>query len=360
MKLLYATSVTFPSYRANRLQIRAMARAWTNLLKDNFVLGVGACADDSLAAINSTIMGEGIRSYWLAWQYLRYARREGVTHIYCREEKLLFFMVIYNQLFFKMPLAFGYELHHLVYMSFWWHRYILRHVAVVSITRAMKDVLNRGNSKDREVLVAPDAVDTSFFNEKLSREEARLKLKLPADKKIIIYTGAIIEPWKGVGVLYSASKEFGEDYLFLVLGGKPHYLAIFEKEHPKRSNFQLLGHKSHAEIPLYLRSADVAVLPNSKKSEVSRISTSPMKLFEYMASGLPIVASDLPSIREVLSKRNAVLVLPDDAAELAKGIRLLAEDGALAQQLREEALREVSSRTWEARAKQITDFLSYA
>src|SRR5262249_13241169 len=70
--------------------------------------------------------------------------------------------------------------------------------------------------------------------------------------------------------------------------------------------------------PRWLAAAAVLVLPNSRAEPISARYTSPLKLFEYMAAGRPIVASDLPSLREVLTGgRNAVLVPPDDPGALA-------------------------------------------
>lgn len=358
MKLLYTTSITLPSYRANRVQITSMARALVALLGDNFILGIGSAADDSLKGVRVISTGEGVRSYMLAWKYLRYAKREQITHIYCREEKLLFLMMLYNRFFFWLPLTFCYELHHLVYMDAWWHRIMLRMVEfIVSITSPMKQIIAKSGYPADHILVAPDAVDMILFDIKIGKDDARKKLGLPMDKKIVIYAGAIDEPWKGVGVLYEASKHFDDSYFFLILGGKPHYVEWFHSQYPPRSNFVLVGHKPHRDIPLYLRSADVAVLPNSKKNETSRISTSPMKLFEYMASGVPIVASDLPSIREILNEKNSFMVQPDVAADLTRGIRAVTENSQLGTMLATQALKDVSIYTWEARAQKIISFL---
>ncbi len=335
-----------------------MARAWTNLLGKDFMLGIGAAEKDSLRGINFITMGENIRSYKLAWKYLLYAKKNRFTHIYCREEKMLLFMLIYNQLFFRIPLTFCYELHHLMYMDAWWHKRLLKRIEyVISITRAMKDALIKYKYPNSRILVAPDAADISLFGKTVSKNEARAKLGLPLNKKIIIYTGAINEPWKGVGTLYESSKSFDDAHLFLILGGKPHYVDNFRLLYPNRPNFLLLGHKSHAEIPLYLKSADVAVLPNSNKSEVSRISTSPMKLFEYMASGVPIVASDLPSIREILNEKNAIFVEPDNSKDLVFGITRAFEHPETLEGLAKQARLDAEKYTWDKRATDIAKFI---
>lgn len=358
MKLLYATSITLPSYRANRIQIISMARAWTNLLGNEFVLGVGSMDEISAQGVNYIVMGEGVKSYSLAWKYLRYIKENEFTTVYCREEKLLFFMMLYNSLFFRMPLTFCYELHHLVYMDVWWHKFLLNRIDyLISITGTMREALVGKEYLKEHTLVAPDAADISLFDIAISRHDARAKLGLPFEKKIVMYTGDIDEPWKGVGTLYEASKNFGEEYLFVNIGSKPHHVTYFRSLYPDRPNFLLLGHKPHAEIPLYLKSADVVVLPNSGKNEISRVSTSPMKLFEYMASGTPIVASDLQSIREILNERNAILVEPDNPGSLSAGIVCTLENPEQTEALAGQARCDVEKYTWDKRAAEIVRFI---
>ena len=100
------------------------------------------------------------------------------------------------------------------------------------------------------------------------------------------------------------------------------------------------------------------MLPNTAQAAISREHTSPLKLFEYMAAGRPIVASDLPSLREVLRHGdNAWLVQPDDPAALAQGIQHLLAEPALAARLAAQAQEEVQAYTWEQRAERILSFV---
>jgi glycosyltransferase involved in cell wall biosynthesis len=111
-------------------------------------------------------------------------------------------------------------------------------------------------------------------------------------------------------------------------------------------------------MPIFQKSADILVIPNSGKEDISRLYTSPMKLFEYMASGVPVVASDLPSIREILSENNSVLFIPDDANSLADAIKKILGNPALADKISKQALSDVQKYTWNNRAKEIISFIT--
>ena len=123
------------------------------------------------------------------------------------------------------------------------------------------------------------------------------------------------------------------------------------------SNVAVLGWKPKAEVPKYLAAADVLILPNIATTRESTEFTSPLKLFEYMASGVPIVASDLPSLREILCEKNAFLTAPGDAQALADTIRRVLTDTQGAQARASRALTEAGRHTWEAHATSVADFM---
>jgi glycosyltransferase involved in cell wall biosynthesis len=107
------------------------------------------------------------------------------------------------------------------------------------------------------------------------------------------------------------------------------------------------------EVAARLRQADVLVLPNPA-SVISSEFTSPLKLFEYMASGRPIVASDLPSLREVLRDgENALLVEPGNPQALTAGVARIKNDPALGRRLAERAMEDVRQFTWGRRAERL-------
>jgi glycosyltransferase involved in cell wall biosynthesis len=236
-------------------------------------------------------------------------------------------------------------------------RWLLGRVdGVVSITRGLKNFyINRGVDKGK-VLVSPDGVDIFEFQIKKSKEECRKELELPIDKKIILYTGHLYD-WKGAQVLADTAKQLKDNELVVFVGGTEKDLKMFKKRNEYLKNILIVGYRSHQEIPIWLKAADVLVLPNTGNKDISRLYTSPMKLFEYMASGVPIIASDLPSIREVLNEQNAILVQSGDSKSFASGIREALNNKELADMISSWALLGVEKYTWKNRAKSILDFI---
>ena len=287
-----------------------------------------------------------------------YALSSDADIIYSRDEWPSYFLS-----FFSKKIVF--EAHNFSEArTFFYRRFLKNNIKVVAISESLRfKFLNIGFSANN-VLVAHDSVDLSEFDIQISKEEARRKLNLPQGVKIVMYTGHLFE-WKGVNVLLEAARNFQfpisnfqrrEDILFIFVGGMDYDVEQFKERAKDMKNVLILGHKPHQEIPSYLKAADVLALPNSAKDKIY-LNTSPVKLFEYMASGCPIVASNLPSIAEVLNYQNSVLVNPDDAGDLARGIEKILNEPNLGQQLSKRALEDVKNYTWEHRAKKILLFI---
>lgn len=269
--------------------------------------------------------------------------------VYCRDELVLKVLGPIRQ-------RFAVELHALPKPKY---RALLRRAdRIIVITQAIKDGLIKQGLTGEKIIVAPDAADLPHFSDLPSRDTARAQLGWSTSRKIAVYTGHPY-PWKGVFRLAEASKLLLDDWRVVMVGGSPNDLKPLQNyvaNDKELQGVQLISHQERKYLPLYRAAADVLVIPNTPESDRSRLYTSPMKLFEYLAAGRPIVASDLPSIREVVSEREVIFVKPDDPKDLARGIR---EAGESDQAARVSAALALAKRyTWEARAKTIFDFLS--
>jgi glycosyltransferase involved in cell wall biosynthesis len=112
------------------------------------------------------------------------------------------------------------------------------------------------------------------------------------------------------------------------------------------------------EVPGYLRAFDVCAMP-FPWTEHFAYYASPMKLFEYMASGSPVVASDLPSTAEVIRDgENGLLYPVGDGEALVAALRKLRDDPATGARLAEQAARDVLDYAWEARARRILEMIN--
>ncbi len=229
-------------------------------------------------------------------------------------------------------------------------------VKIVVISDGLKKLYISLGTRPENILVARDGVHVEDFSLTISKAEARVKTGLPSEAKIVLYTGHLYE-WKGADTLASAASKLPSGARAVFVGGTDDELSSFRKKYGNLPQVMVLGRKPHADIPYYLKSADVLVLPNSAKEDISRLYTSPLKLFEYMASGVPIVASDLPSIKEVLNKGNAALVKPDNPDALAAGIIDCLNNPKRAGVLAKQAEIEVMKHSWAKRAGMIINFL---
>lgn len=230
---------------------------------------------------------------------------------------------------------------------------------LVPISNGLKDNLIEFGVNSKKIKVIHDAVDISKFDITLSWEEARYQLLLPLDKKIILYTGHLYK-WKGVDVLLEASRLLPNDSVVYIVGGLPEDVELKKINYDsliKSGRIVIIGPRPHPEIPLWLKAADVLVLPNLGESRLSSHFTSPLKLFEYMASYRPIVAADLPSIREILDTQTCLFFTAGDSKSLASSIETVLTDKVLGNQLSKNAHKKVFDYSWAQRASHIKEFI---
>ncbi len=217
-------------------------------------------------------------------------------------------------------------------------------------------IINEYNVSEKKILAKHNGISINQFNIEISKKEARKILSISNKIKVVVYTGSF-QKWKGVDTLIGVAKK-NKDIHFYFVGDLKFGNDIDVEKCKKFSNIHFVGLKPHGEIPLWQKVADILVLPNTAKSQVSKYFTSPMKLFEYMASRRPVVASNLPSITEILNENNAVLVEPDNVKSMTNAIKKLFEDKSFSNKIADKAFKDVKKYTWHKRAQDIVNFLS--
>ncbi|MFK7906146.1 MAG: glycosyltransferase family 4 protein [Chitinophagales bacterium] len=226
---------------------------------------------------------------------------------------------------------------------------------------AKEDLLNVFGVDSKRLLVQPNAVNLkNFLNVERDEEWFYSRYPLLKNSKIIVYTGTFIE-WKGVEVLVQATKFLAlGNAKVLLIGGIGVYKEKIEKL-VKAEGFEgkvvVEGFLSQGDLVKALTMADIAVIPNNRMPEGIKY-TSPLKTYEYMAMGLPIVASDLYAIRQLLKENeNCVFFEAESVSDLADKLNLLLKNEDLQRSISENNVELAKHYSWEQRGENILEFI---
>lgn len=241
------------------------------------------------------------------------------------------------------------EIHDIPQRNFLFRQLLKRMNGVVVITGHLKRILTEKGLEAGKFVVAPDAINLKDFAQPISQKEARENLGLSRNKKIAMYIG-LLDKWKGYKTLLEASEFLPEEFQMVVIGGTAEQLCSLRSRYPKAV---FLGFKPYKELARHQRAADVLVIPNSGKAMISKYFTSPLKLFAHMASGVPMVVSELPSLREIVDESSTYFFSPDDAKSLAQAIKNVLANPEEAQKRSVQARMESEKYSWENRARTI-------
>src|SRR3989338_8141448 len=269
--------------RQNKLQIRGEGRS----LKDFYGLQVEIPVR-RLPVLN---FGFILSSFSFMISSYFYLRRKKDAIIYTID------MDNFSFVFLRfLGLPYFSEIHGAKKKAFFWEVFLKKISGSIVINNNIKkSLMGTFGLASKKIMVKPNGIDLEMFSGTITKEEARKKLDLPPDKKIAIYVGREVS-WKGMGILLEAQKFLTDETIYII------------------------SDRPYQEIPYWLRAADLCIVIGTKKNEYSYLHTSPMKLFEYMASGRPILAADTPANREIVSENEAYFYEPDDPKDLADKI----------------------------------------
>lgn len=233
---------------------------------------------------------------------------------------------------------------------------------VSCLTSPMRDALLEWGVSAEHVMVAGDAVDIGRFKTLPSKEAARQQFKIQTERLVVGYVGRLktLGMEKGVASLIDALKFLHDAHEFfgLVVGGpakdQNEYEALAKDAGLNGTDVLFTGEIPAADVPAALAACDIFVMPFPDLPHY-RYNMSPLKMFEYMAAGRPIITSDLPTVRDVLSDETAVFCKPGDTASLVLALHWIKEHPQEAAERTLKAQELVKTHTWEERMKRILE-----
>jgi glycosyltransferase involved in cell wall biosynthesis len=374
MKITYIASATIPSLTANSVHVMKVCQAFTQLGHESHLIVPG----DRSYAWADLQEHYGITSPfqidWLSarphlhkldffWSAVRRAKKEQTQLVYTRVLWAALFAMQHN-----LPVIL--EMHDIPQgrLAPRLYRYYLhrsgKHLTVF-ITHALQSLIEKELSVSHnpsEALVMPNGVDLERFANLPSAAEARRSLNLP-EKLTAVYSGGFYAG-RGLEILFELAGLFSQ-VQFIWVGGQPQVVQQWQAkiDDAHLTNVLLPGYISNQKLPVYQAAADILLMPSSKKvagssgGNIANVA-SPMKLFEYMASGKAILCSDLPVLHEVLNTNNAVFYPPDDLSALTGAFSRLLQDSQLRKNLGDQAHNDVLKYSWDERMQTILSYFA--
>jgi len=369
MKIAYISAAVIPSWTANSVQVMKVCQALIQNGEEVTLYIPGKKSADWEALATHYGVSRQFPIQWVRFipafkkidfviSALRYARKQPADLVYTR---LLWAAVLALNWGFPVIL----ELHDRP-IGRMGARLLKQFVRgrgtklLVIITQSLQQILELEYAievKPEELVIAPDGVDLERYREQLSPRQARQKLGL-AEGFTAAYSGGFYEG-RGLETLVELAHSFPE-VNFLWVGGRADMVARWKARinEEKLTNILLTGFVDNQKLPLYQMAAEILLMPYGKTiagssgGNIADVS-SPMKMFEYMASGRVILTSDLPVLREVLNENNAAFYKSSELRDLKKKFADLINDGTIRNKLASQALNDVRAYSWQERMKKI-------
>jgi teichuronic acid biosynthesis glycosyltransferase TuaC len=210
---------------------------------------------------------------------------------------------------------------------------------ILAVSQSMADEARQVAGVDATLL--PIGVDVDrFANPAMTPEAARAELGLPPDRVVVLLVATLI-PAKGVRPFVDAVVDLGDPYLAVVVGEGPEH-AYRASDAAARNRVDYRGAQPNEAIPLYLAAADMLVLP----SETEGL---PTVLVEAGAAGVPVIASAVGGIPELLGNGRGLLMSQVSTAAIAEAIATVRADPTAAN-ARAERLRSFVDQEYDAAA----------
>lgn len=372
MKIALIAPGAIPANTANSMQTMKMAQALAGLghsLRVYALRGDSQTSWQHLAAhyglttkfeIEWLPAAPWLRRYDFAWRAVRAAQRWGADLVYTRVPQAAALVAR------RLPTIF--ELHDMPSgtMGPWLLRRFLHS------RNARKLVVNTQYLAQRIsgvylipqqvgfLTLAPNGVDLQAYDDLPDSVSARKKLGL-REGFTAGYTGHLYKG-RGISFIFELARRLPDTQLLLV-GGRPADVAARKEQTRDLANVRIVGFVPNVELPLYQAACDVLLMPYSRQvagSSGTDIAayTNPLKMFEYLAAGRPIIASDLPILHEVLNEENSAILADQNLETWVKALTGLRDSPARRESLSAAARKTAANYSWEKRAQRVLQGLN--
>lgn len=363
MKMAYLANVRLPSERAHAAQITHMLQAfaksgvevtlYANTRSNQMLPELGRYffiePRFSLCRLRYGLFFPGFKpGYYLSelifsLHFLLHQKTKQFDIIYSRHEwvlMILSFFIPHKKLVWE-----SHEARH----SYAARSILKKKIKTVVISEGIFNDYNSIGYDKNLFHIAHDAVDESFFEQVETTLEARKRLGLSEIDHIVMYIGGFAA-WKGIDTFCEASI-LSKSSTFVVIGGSSEEVLRYKQKYP---TVVFLGQRPYAELKDNQQAADILVIPNSAKEIISTEYTSPLKLFAHMASGKPLIVSNVSSILRVTGNTSVTVFEADSVDGLAKAIDFVRSTSSPPV-----VSKNIASRyTWTSRAEGIIDFIT--
>lgn len=366
MKTAYIAKANIPSTSANSIHVMKISEAFSTLCEDFWLIipesqkenrdikkifSTYGVSPFNVAEVKMATSGIGSR-YLFPLKCLWKARN--ADKIVTRDPLVAFVSVLFHK---QTVLDLHGDLRHLcgrAYRIILWKRFRdSKYLHLVMITRGLASYYHeKYQVRMDKMTVLPDGYTSQSF------EKIIPKKLLQSEIMQIGYCGGFIVG-KGLGLIQKLTLQDNQNEYNLYGGSKEN--AQKEVQGYFGDNTRFGGYVANVMIPEILNDQDILLLPNQrqqicKNEDIGKV-TSPLKMFEYMASGKVIIASDLPVLREILDESNCYFADADDVESWKKSIDHISQNREEAVCKAQKAQQDVKQYTWKIRAKRILNLL---
>ncbi len=374
MKIVCIAPSRIPSVTANSIQAMKVCQALAQIGHEVILIAPGSGPEGATAEEKWDVLADhyGLHTRfecefippfdgWLPrrvfpWRAVQRARQLGAEVIYT-----WLIQSAIGGMLYRLPVVL--EMHDLPLGTFgpiWYRRFLKMkgRKRQLVITQALQEALAaqyRPQLKPAENMLAPNGVDLERYQRIPTTSQARAILGLP-EIPTVACTGHL---YAGRGAeLYLELAPRMPEVHFVWVGGRPQHVEEWRRKTEEMGiiNISFVGFIPNAILPMYQAAAEVLLMPYGLRMGASSGENpveffNPMKMFEYMASGRPVITSDLPVISEILGRDSAVFCPPENLIAWEEAIYALLGNPLERERLAANARKDVLPYTWKARAE---------